>query len=107
MIREAVDVRELLEGDLAVFHLLPDRVGGLAPSIDPTVDSNCFQLRCQLELDFSDQAAVAFMQFGQAIIHGSIGFRLKPPEGMILQLIHHSAHAHPTSERCVDVKCFL
>ena len=104
---ECVDVGQLLEADLLVRHLAPDRVGLFLAALDLGLDADLIELLAQRGRNLLEEIAVALTQFGEFLVHGLIGVRVEPAERQLLQLFAQRLHAHATCERRVNLERFL
>src|SRR5438477_13199994 len=84
---EAVDVGQLLQRDLPVLHLAPDRERLLLAPIDLRGQSGLRQLALQRRADLLDQARVALADLLELVDDGLVGNWVAPPEGQLLELL--------------------
>ena len=104
---ERHDVGELLEADVALGHLAPDRIGMLlAPRhlrLDPGAAQQQFQPRRNLGDTVVAQPLGTGLELLQPLGDRLIGFGFELAEGERLHLLHELVHADPLGERRVDV----
>ena len=104
---ERHDVRELLEADVALAHLAPDRIGMLLAPRHLGIDASPAEQQLQARSDLGDPIAAAGLEqvqpFGDRFIR--FGFELR--EGERLHLLHELVHANPLGERGVDIHRLL
>src|SRR5690606_28503050 len=84
---EAIDVRELLEADLLVFHLAPDGVGLLFAPRRLGLDSGIGTFQRDRLANFLNEAAIVLAHLAELFRYGLIGFGVQPAEGMILEFL--------------------
>ena len=101
------NIRQLLETDRFALHLAPDRVRALLPAVDFGLDAAVDELAGELLLDIGDQVPIALRKRVQPRQHHVVGVRIELAERQVLQLLPHVMHAHPGSERRIDVERFL
>ena len=104
---EAVDVGQLLQRDLAVVHLAPDREGLLLAAPDFRVQACLRELRLQRGDDLLDEADVLAVDVGELADDGVVGVGIAPLEGQLLELLAHGLHAHAAGQRRVDLERLL
>ena len=105
---ERHDVGELLEADVPLGHLAPDRIGMLLAAHHLGLDAVRLEMRLDAPADAADQvAAAALVQRRQPLGDRFIGVGLELLEGERLHLGHELVHADPLGERRVDIHRLL
>ena len=104
---EAVDVRQLLEGDGLALHLAPDGVRRFLAALHLRLDAARAEFGGKLLLDARDDGAVAGAQIGEPRLDHRVGFRRQRAERQVLEFVAQALHAHASGERRIDVEGFL
>ena len=101
------DVGHLLEADMPLLHLAPDRIGMFLTPRDLGLDPRLRQQILDLAADRGDLVLAARGQLGEAAgdCRISLGFQLA--ERQQLHLAHIFIHADPLRERRVDIHRLL
>src|SRR5690606_4308039 len=98
------DVGQLLEADVALGHLAPDRIGMLLAPGDLRLDAVRLEMRLEAAADALDEVAAAFpVELGEPPGDRFIGRRLELAKGERLHLRHEFVHADPLGERRIDL----
>ncbi len=97
------DVRELLEADILVLHLEPDRIGGLLAPGHGGLEPAIAQRLVELVYDALDEIAALGAQERETRDDALPRIGIKLGEGQILQLVFHLVHADALGERRVDL----
>ena len=101
---EGHDVGQLLEADMALGHLAPDRIGMLLAALDLGLDAVRLEMRLDAAADPLDEvAAAALVEPLEPLGDRFIGVGLELAKGEGLHLGHELVHADPLGERRVDV----
>ncbi len=100
---EGHHVGQLLEADVPLRHLAPDREGMLLAPLHLRLDSVRLEMGPQAAADSGDEVALALVELLEAAGDGGIGVRLDLAEGESLHLLHELVHPDPLGERGVDV----
>ena len=100
---EGHDVGQLLEADVPLGHLLPDRKGMLLAAGDLGIEAVVGEVKLQAEADPVDEIAALLGELVEAPGHRCEGVRLKLPKRERLHLGHHLVHADALGERRVDI----
>ena len=100
---ERHDVRELLEADILLLHLAPDRVGCLFAAGDLGLDARLFHRVVESDDDPFDQVGALLLQEGQARADAFARLGLQLGEGQILELVLDLVHAHALGERGINL----
>ena len=101
------DVGQLLEADVALLHLAPDRIGMLLAPRHGDRQVAAAQQQLQFRADAVDLVMAAFLQLLQPLGDAVIGVRFQLAEGQQLHLAHEIIHADPLGERGIDVHRLL
>ena len=100
---EGHHVGQLLEADMALGHLAPDRKGMLLAPLDLGLDSAGLEMGADAAPDPGDEVAFALVELLEAARDGRVGVGLELAEGEGLHLLHELVHPDPLGERGVDV----
>ena len=99
---ERHDIGKLLEADVALGHLAPDRIGMLLPPRDIGTDTVAAEMERYARADPGNLVAAALLQLGKAAGDRFVCLGLQHLEGERLHLLHEFVHAHPLGERRID-----
>ena len=105
---EAVDVGELLERDLAVLHLAPDRERLLLAAVDLGFEAGFGELARAIRADLLDQPRVAARGFGELVHDRLVGLRMQPHlKASASSSSRMRLHAHAPGQRRIDLQRLL
>ena len=100
---EGHHVGQLLEADVPLGHLLPDRIGMLLAAHDLGFEAVVGKVQLKPEADPADEVAALVVELLQAPGDRGVGVRLELPERERLHLVHHLIHADPLGQRGIDI----
>ena len=100
---EGHHIGQLLEADVPLGHLLPDRVGVLLTAGDLGFETIVGEVQLQPKADAIDEIAALLRQLFQSPGDRGEGVGLELPERERLHLGHHLVHADPLGERGIDI----
>ena len=104
---ERHDVGQLLEADVALGHLLPDRIGMLLAPHHFGLEAMVGEVELQPQPDAVDEVAPGRMQLRQPPRDRRIGVGLELLERERLHLVHDFVHANPLGQRGIDIHRLL